>query len=59
MIEVKGYIKNVDKFKIKTESALKYFSEKNIDYNLDFMKNENQYKSLIKWFNNKKKLYYE
>lgn len=59
IIEVKGYIKNIDKFKIKTESALKFFSEKNIDYNIDFMKNKNKYKSLIKWFNNKKKLYYE
>jgi len=58
MLEVKGYVENKRVFKLKCESALKYFSNLGIDYKLDFMKNENKYKDLINWFNNKKKLYY-
>jgi hypothetical protein len=58
ILEVKGYVKSKRVFKLKCESALKYFSDLGIDYRLDFMKNKNKYKDLIDWFNNKKKLYY-
>jgi hypothetical protein len=58
MLEVKGYVSDVRIFKLKCESALKYFSLLDIDYDLDFMKNKNKYSTLLDWFKNKKIEYY-
>jgi hypothetical protein len=58
VIEVKGYVKDIPKFKLKTEAALKYFNNINIDYKLDFMKNEKIYNELLNWFNITKNKYY-
>jgi hypothetical protein len=55
VLEVKGYINDIENFKIKSEAALNFFKNKKIDYSVDFMGNKNKYKDLIEWFNNKKR----
>lgn len=58
ILEVKGYIKDVDVFKLKCEAALRYFKPLNIDYRIDFMLNSEKYSDLIDWFNvEKSKIY--
>jgi len=59
ILEVKGYVKDIEKFKLKCEAALKYFHKININYDVDFMKNEKKYEKLLNWFKMKKKEYYE
>jgi len=58
ILEVKGYIDDIDKFKIKTEAAIKYFSKLNIEYSIDFMDNTIKYSDLINWINELKNKYY-
>jgi hypothetical protein len=58
VLEVKGYVSCERLFKIKSETALKFFHNLDIDYEIDFMKNEERYVDLINWFNKKKKEYY-
>jgi hypothetical protein len=45
--EVKGYIDDVDVFKLKKEACEKYCYENNIEYRINFMKNYNKYKHLL------------
>lgn len=58
ILEVKGYVENVKIFKLKTEAAIKYFSNLGIGYSIDFMKNKTMYSDLIEWVNELKNKYY-
>ncbi len=58
MVEVKGYVKDVELYKAKTLSALYFFHKINIDYVVDFMKNTSKYNELIEWFNKEKGVIY-
>jgi hypothetical protein len=58
ILEVKGYIDNINNFKLKTEAALIFFNKLGIDYDVDFMFNSKRYDNLIIWINNKKKYIY-
>jgi len=50
IIEVKGYIENEKKFKAKVLAAYIFFSSIKIEYQIDFMKNEQKYLHLIEWY---------
>lgn len=45
--EVKGYVSDVEVFKLKNEAAKKYCLENGFTYKVNFMSNENKYKNLI------------
>lgn len=47
--EVKGYVDDVVKFKLKIIAAKKFFSEMNIKYIVNFMYNEQKYNKLNLW----------
>jgi hypothetical protein len=52
MEEVKGYIININNFKLKCEASLLYFNSLNIRYKINFMGYDNKNKEVINWFNN-------